>query len=188
MGLDITAYSKITPEPHELDGGSWCNYGEEGLEAPVEGRHLQPHVYTSHAESGRGLSLETEINLRGTQYLIGPCVRATGERVRFRAGSYTGYGDWRHALCLAALGCPPLAVWNDPERYRGEPFYELIHFADNEGCIGPLAARDLADDFAWGGEDVRRALELRSTYSGAIYDDFAKAFDLAADTGVVIFH
>lgn len=183
MGLDISAYSKITPDPHETPDG-WCDRYEED----DGGWHRQPFVYSAHVASGRGLSVDREVVVRGQRFLVGPCVRAGGDEIGFRAGSYTGYNNWRHELCMAALGKGPLVVWNHPEDYLDSPFYELIHFADNEGCIGPEAAADLSTDFQMYRHTVRPLLHAKFERYGQTYDDFAQAFELAAGTGVVIFH
>src|SRR6185503_149712 len=69
------------------------------------------------------------------------------EDFHFRAGSYSGYNHWRTKLCRFAFGLEPQDIWTNPERYAGKPFFELIHFSDAEGAIGPETAAKLARDF-----------------------------------------
>jgi len=83
----------------------------------------------------------------------------------------------------------PQAVWENPDRYVDAPFYELIHFADNEGTIGGEAAADLARDFIDLGEKVvPRLMVAGGDYWRGKYEAWAKAFKLAAGTGLVYFH
>lgn len=102
----------------------------------------------------------------------------------FRAGSYSGYGYWREWLSQTFLGVLPRSVWDDPEAFAGRPFFELIHFSDCEGIIGPNVAAKLAKDF----EDGRTQVVAAAESMVAVYNDFARAFKMAAQNGLVIFH
>jgi hypothetical protein len=166
MGLDIKAWEKATlTDPHERTDDCY----DEG--------HVRAFVYDGFERSLRGLE-------PNRCYLVG------GDHVAFQAGSYGGYGEFRRALCQAALhGVTPEQVWADPDSYAGRPFFELIQFADNEGTIGPEAAADLATDFA--NERVRVVPRLaRAGDAGwmvAKYGKWQKACELAAGTGLVEF-
>jgi hypothetical protein len=101
----------------------------------------------------------------------------------FCAGSYGGYNNWRNELAK-------LAGWNSAQHVWSQspdsgPFVELINFADNEGTIGPVVAAKLAKDFA-----DHQALADASTNSrfADVYNEFRKAFEMAADGGAVSFH
>jgi hypothetical protein len=109
----------------------------------------------------------------------------SGESFPFRAGTYTHHGEFRRALSLAALGVDTMEVGADPASFREAPFFELIYFADNEGCIGPLAATDLAADFAEGHDSGVRA-KLSDEHQ-ARYDKWSCAFTLASGNGLVHF-
>lgn len=109
------------------------------------------------------------------------------EQIDFNASSYGGYNRWREQLCEMALGVAPQAVWDDPERYRAQPFYDLIDFADNEGLIGPETARRLAHAFA-AHDDRARETWSGDEYSYRLYCNFWTAFELAAADGLVEFH
>ena len=80
----------------------------------------------------------------------------------------------------------PQAVWRAPDEYAERPFFELIHFADNEGTIGPEAAARLATDFADGSERWLSTAPVDHWTRGK-YEEWAVAFALAADTGLVMF-
>jgi len=110
----------------------------------------------------------------------------------FRAGSYSGYNEWREWLSVAMVGVLPRTIWEDRGRYAGRPFVELIDFADNEGFIGPNTSEKLARDFAEHHEQAKaRALQafgpVVAPHYVRLYEDFMKAFKLAAGTGAVKF-
>ncbi|MDG4791891.1 hypothetical protein O7626_39445 [Micromonospora sp. WMMD1102] len=165
MGLDITAYSHLNHLGKHTD--DWCESEE----------HIQAYAYDAFPESFRGIPiLGTRVS--GSTFFDGGCYERTEktEAHGFRAGSYSGYGRWRDGLREAFN---PAA---DPAR----PFFELIWFADNEGSIGPDAARDLLADFREYAD--RYAAEFDDDYDRQRYADWTRAFELAADGGLVYFH
>lgn len=111
------------------------------------------------------------------------------ERLSFRAGTYSGYNQWRDKLAQLAPVC------FSPNR----AFLELINFSDCEGTIGPKTSTKLLKDFQnheqkakmvgseapWdeieGYGDIQRWFLDR-------YGSWLKAFKLASDNGAVIFH
>ena len=115
------------------------------------------------------------------------------EYLHVRAGSYGGYSRWRFMLCNMALGVDPDVVWENPEKYKDAPFFELINFSDCEGCIGTIVSQKLYGDFL---EYKDRA----KTYADRLPDDFdghywhdkyvewTEAFQLASKDGCVDFH
>lgn len=183
MGLDITAYSHLKhigqhekdPALNEGEPGSlndWCYYEN----------HVEAFAYDCFPASYRGLPvLRTE-----REFVFGGCYETTEHTKihKFCAGSYGGYNAWRKALANQFNPQPEVPG----ESYGGEPdpekpFYELIWFADNEGTIGPDAAKDLLVDFR----------EHADTYAPFPrfhdpYQDWLRAFELAADGGLVRFH
>lgn len=187
MGLDITAYSNLhhvgqhdfDPDLNEGEPGPYCYYAG----------HVQAGAYASFPRSFRGIPvLETRDG-----FIWGGCYAETEktETYAFRAGSYSGYGAWRQDL--AAQFNPTTLSQDahgltmsepDPEL----PFYELIWFADNEGCIGPEAARDLLDDFRQHASKYRPRRDDPFHYFTEKYVDWTRAFELAADGGLVDFH
>jgi hypothetical protein len=109
---------------------------------------------------------------------------ASEERMQFRAGSYSGYNRWREWLSETMLGVPPETVWAAPAEWADKPFFELIYFADNEGVIGPKTSAALAADFR---EHADRALATDDDYFVELYGHWQKAFEMAADDGLVQF-
>lgn len=170
MGLDITAYRKLTPAPHAAI--------EDGYVVDWE-KYAQLHQSSIDF---------AEENWPGRTAGTAAGVYEPAERFRFRAGSYSGYGWWRRSLAQFAYGKGIDEVW---EKVTEGPFFELIHFADNEGVIGPQAAAKLAKDFA---EHHDRAVEFSKSIDAdgdwwlKQYGQWRRAFELAADGGAVDFH
>ena len=120
MGLDIVAVSKAVPI--ECKGGDACDetHFTVGYYAKRRDR-LKPGCYIK----GKG-----------------------GQEFWFRAGSCSGYSDWKIDLCLLALGVSPEEVWQNPRRFRRKPFVELIDFPDGVSpVIGPETSAKLHNDF-----------------------------------------
>lgn len=186
MGLDITAYSRLRHiGKHEIDPA--LNEGEPGPYCYYE-NHVNAFAYTAFPRSFRGIPvLSVEETSGGSKFFEGGCYAITDETQThgFRAGSYIGYGDWRSDLARQFNPAPitwsgrPSMAEPDPDK----PFYELIWFADNEGSIGPEAALDLLADF-----DLHVNLYQGDDYARRKYEDWRRAFELAADGGLVRFH
>lgn len=115
----------------------------------------------------------------------------TGDPVfEFRAGSYSGHGEFRTAVCEVILGVKPESVWTDRNNWRGKPFYEWINHSDCQGCIGPTTSAKLHHDFVkFRDKFVARDFgsDWLRDYSIQRYDDWTKAFELASNGGVVVF-
>lgn len=180
MGLDITAYSHLEhvgrhekdPARNEGEPGGindWCYYEN----------HVQAFAYNTFPQSFRGIPIVG----RDRDLIHGGCYAITdktGEH-RFRAGSYHGYGQWRADLHRQF----------NPETNPDLPFYELIWFADNEGSIGTEAAADLLADFREHADQYAPAPdsdERTQAWFRDKYADWTRAFELAADGGLVRFH
>jgi hypothetical protein len=170
MGLDVTSYSRLTPAPHaelESDG------------APVNWRifwRLRPEDIsnTEHLWPGR------------TEGIAPPGVYSANDRLTFRAGSYSGFNEWRDTLAKCAGYPSARAVWETPDQFSGQPFVELLNFSDCEGVIGPVVAAKLAADFA--AADARITLAMPGMWFLQLYAYWRLAFMLAADGGAVEFH
>lgn len=180
MGLDITAYSHLKhvgkhekgPTKNEGEPGGlddWCFYDD----------HVQAFAYDCFPASFRGIPVLGTKATGGSAFIEGGCYEITDqtERHGFRAGSYGGYNQWR----------ADLQQQFNPERDPEGPFYELIWFADNEGTIGPEAARDLLADFEQHAA-AYRSPESWGQYGHEKYADWTRAFRLAAADGLVAFH
>lgn len=161
MGLDITAYEKVERMPDIAEGQDpYPNFRLYQLEDFADRSDgLEDGVYAS-----KGITFG------------------------FRAGSYSGYNAWRADLCRLVLGEEPETVWANPDRYTGKPFVELIHFADNEGFIGPKTSAKLAADFDAFHLPEKANVESYEDWFRPKYADWSKAFHLAANTGVVKLH
>ena len=184
MGLDITAYSNLRAVGDHTDPGEWCE--DEG--------HIMAYAYACFPASFQGIPvLRHEAANSGSDLIIGGCYAVTPETEthKFRAGSYSGYGRWRSDLAeqfnpapITGEGLRRSMAEPNPEG----PFYALIWFADNEGCIGELAAAELLADFRahadrYSPEDPTPFDRYRE-----LYQDWTRAFELAADGGLVSFH
>lgn len=181
MGLDITAYSHLERIGlhHGLD--AWCTNED----------HLRAFAYDAFPASFRGIPVEGAQEFGGTTFLIGGCYVPTEktEIYRFRAGSYGGYNRWREDLATQFNPYGPSDSKDDCAHVPPDPdlpFYELIWFADNEGTIGPEAAADLLEDFREHGPAYAR--EHADEYDRQCYQDWMRAFRLAAHGGLVDFH
>jgi hypothetical protein len=155
MGLDIVAYSNLTPVGLHTD--EWCEDED----------HIAAYAYKEFPRSFRGIAILDE----DPPFVRGGCYAKTGktESMSFRAGSYGEYNRWRTELQNR------FNIGPDEDR----PFYELIWFVDNEGTIGPEAARDLLADFEAAGD--------QSDEFGPNWTDFREACRLAADNGLIEF-
>jgi hypothetical protein len=185
MGLDITAYSKLT----KLD----CVYDADGEPIdPATRKPLDWHDYTR-------VYINPDFPGRADEFEHKACY-AYDESHGFRAGSYGGYNDWRERLATLAEypaveyervpGYEPskqlrrdAAAWQG--LCEGMPFVELVNFSDCEGTIGTAVSKKLAQDFA---EWDERAKAIDDTRFYERYCEWRKAFELAADSGAVHFH
>jgi hypothetical protein len=172
MGLDITAYRHIRAAPRAA-------VDSEGY--PVKWEKYGRLFPNDAAFAGREAGLK----------LAPKAVFAWAEELRFRAGSYSGYGEWRDELARLA-GYEPVDGLTHPYA-RGAwdaangPFWELINFADCEGVIGPVVAAKLVDDFD---RYAERAAEHKEGWFRDLYKTWRDAFAMAADggDGCVVFH
>jgi hypothetical protein len=160
MGLDISAYSKIRRLPLPTDEDH-------------SGEHARIYPNPDFPEQAEG------IEDGYYEYEHG---------MDFRAGSYSGYNEWRNELARLA-GYAPVERDHSPYaagawQKKSGPFWELINFADNEGCIGPKTSAKLAKDFA----EFQHNADLHpDEWFRAKYAEWRKAFELAADAGAVDF-
>lgn len=163
MGLDISAYRRIEASSdyaRDEDGNfeDWDNF------LIVRGGHFPAHI----------AGLED-----GGVYTYG------SDSYNFRAGSYSGYNDFRNELAHlagfeAADGRYAETAWASTEG----PFWELINFSDCEGQIGPVVSAKLLKDFQAFDEKAKH----KDEHFYDLYKDFTRAFTLASDHGLVDFH
>jgi hypothetical protein len=76
------------------------------------------------------------------------CYISDGKSTGF-AVNYFGYTEWRYTLCWLMLGVDAETVWENPRRFAGQPFIELIDSSDaGNYSFGPVTSAKLAGDFA----------------------------------------
>ena len=133
MGLDITAISEIEPVEIPEDIELWSDeYYDWEEEQNFPGSVWNLYQSSNFPEQGEGLPNGSVVS--------------KGEEFGHRAGSYSGYNEWRRMLARAALGMSDEEVWNKIDSgvsYSEVPFGELINFSDADGVIGPIASQKL---------------------------------------------
>lgn len=185
MSLDVTAYSKVKHVEKLMDIDEFENKYRFDHDA---GRYkIGDEKFTFVYDSlinGDSFHPEHAVGMKGGAY-------SYEDEFGHRAGSYSGYNNWRQRLCLMALGVVPREVWNYPEAHKDEPFYLLIDFSDCEGYIGTESCKVLAADFAKWQPRADAILDLDEDWCGWFvqkYADWRKTFELAAQDGFVDFH
>jgi hypothetical protein len=168
MGLDVSWYREIKPAPDAaLDGDGYPDDWDfvrvdESVHFAERRTDLAPGIY-SFAKSGS-----------------------------FRAGSYSGYNQWRDTLA-EMVGYPALVEAPNASNSRHAaaawgghvgPFFELIHFSDCDGVIGTTISAKLAKEFA----EHQAKAEGIGGYFAEKYADWRNAFEQAAHGGFVAFH
>ena len=174
MGLDIAYYSKIQ------EVGKSKSRDDENI-----------HIYGSSFTYQLG-SLKENYSYSITE---------ESESGSFRAGSYSGYNEWRNNLSIMAGYSGASEVWKDfnPDmRYhkllklegknvRIKPFYELIFFSDCEGYIGPEISKKLYQDFLDFDDKAKKFVSTGISYFYRSYQNWTECFRVASDNGIVIF-
>lgn len=158
MGLDITAYKNLKEVMN-------CVLDEDGY--PVDEDTLwKPGPSMDWSESvwpGKGSPIKSN------------AIYEWDDTFDFRAGSYSGYGEWRDTLA----------------KFKGDvAFQELIDFADNEGVIGSKLAKKLYNDFCTYYEEAKATFNKTEDDKWFIakYEAWMEAFKYASENGAVDFH
>lgn len=162
MGLDISAYSKIERVEDEDEAIVFVKRG------------------TPQMDQAQDIEEGMFINSKSCESHF------------FRAGSYSGYNDFRNLLCEIMHGITAKELWTKPEVFEGKEFYNLINFSDCEGHFGPTVAKKLHEDFVKYRYKFINGLNEKGHYEGyhytRVYDDFMLGFEIASKGGVLIFH
>ena len=179
MGLDITAHGAI-----RLDTREYANEDAQldtlilQRQGVVIGQHLLDWVRKEFP--GRADDVKAGM------------YRTCGSRLDFRAGSYSGYGKWRDWLARVAGWESAEDCWDaakTDKHFLTRPFALLVNFADNEGIIGPAAAKTLADNFGRHRRDALATECIDRAWNMSRYDLWHAAFRIAADeAGIVELH
>jgi hypothetical protein len=179
MGLDIHAASHLRYVGTIPEGGDFDHLEKE---ANAHGKCLDEVYFLLFANEPAW-----EQHLAGTEPGLYEYTAATEHHV-FRAGAYSCYNTWGEHLCRFALGVELRTVWENPERFAGQPFVELINFTDSDGRIGVRLAGKLAADFrAYADKAEEFAATLHDENFIGNYRDFTKALALAAQEGALAF-
>lgn len=184
MGLDISAYSKL-----------------EEVEVPDFNTNSQESEWEDSMWDLGNIQIRSNYHFpEHTMGVDDGWYEPSGEYYSFRAGSYTGYNNWRDILTYGiGYGDKTDVVWEGD--LKG-PFTELLNFTDSDGIIGPTYSKKLYDDFVNYKSEIMDTLTKvvmgfstdikldvdHYDYFFRVYDDFTKAFKLASDNGVVVFH
>lgn len=179
MGVSITAMSnlRLLPE-HERMDDCWDN-------------HITAYTYSCFARSAEGLAdAEVKTKLGASEMVAQRCYEETEKTVTASVldMSYHGYNIWRDQLCKTVNGFDAKEAWCRPDAVI--PFGDIIHFADNEGCIGPVAAARLRDDFRNPAYRVVRDTfsdGMQRRYFVEAWDGWLNGCELAANGGLIRF-
>ena len=101
----------------------------------------------------------------------------------FRAGSYSGYNDFRKDLAVVG-GYTVKRLCYAPEAYRNHPFFDMVYFTDCDGVICSEICEKLYKEFV---EYHHKASGILSEWYMNIYNNFMEAFKIGADNGCVVF-
>lgn len=161
MGLDITSHGFLV----KVDEKETRERYKDGLpEYFIEIRHNIKEFAEQSADLIPGLYLGQS-------------------RLKFRAGSYSGFNSWRDNLARFMDHASARALWENPQP---GPFVELINFSDCEGLIGPKVAAKLMVDFLYHRE--RAQTWATDSYWLTKYDEWLAACLVAARAGCIEFH
>ena len=166
MGLDIHAYKNLL-----LMDKNDVAVDEDGY----------PEDYDNYMF----MYLNEHFPLQGEGLVNGGIYFINGDEFSFRAGSYSGYSEWRNELAKLAQYSSIQDVFDG----QTGPFSELINYSDCEGAIGPVASAKLLKDFQ-DFDERAQAVEEADIDKGwfyCVYSDFKTAFEMASHNGAVVF-
>jgi len=180
MSVTITAYERVEP----VDPALWPRTGAE-VDAAYEAGCVRVGADRVFAQSYRGLP----DLLGGADRIDGGWVKTEGLSLRVGDFSASGWTGFRRALGATEYGGEIDRLGDYLDAYRTRPFFELVYFSDQEGCIGREACTDLALDFATRRRAVQPLLRGDSPFDWheQTYGRLAAGFALAAGTGMVVF-
>ncbi len=163
MGVDVSAISNARRARKHDRSGDWC---------------FKHHTYVSNSALPSALDGRPEGCYCSKQGDLGYW--------GFRAGSYSGYNEFRDELSQLGIGIPVEELWRSPTQYDGEPFAELL-LIPSENAIGPVTSGKLYKDFNRYVTAARRRWRKKSdAWLLENYLNFRKAFRIAKDGGFVL--
>ena len=132
-----------------------------------------------------------EINSEFTWHdeIISGRYKSIQEPFHFYAGSYSGYNQFRLFLFLSVNKIENDDIYIHPEKYRELPFYQLVYAQDDLAVYGAKTSALLSKNFIKYQDVATRLLSRYNPIAVVMYNDFAKAFHVAASSpnGMVIF-
>jgi hypothetical protein len=172
MGLDIIYLGKVK-EPGELLG-----LGSELFEE---------YTFAVSEEFKERCHSFPLTNGMGKVYLTAESIHDS-----FRAGSYSGYNQFRDILCKAVHGISADDFWSSGRYWGSEAFGALIDFSDCEGTICYSVAAELYGDFKEYKNIFKKYVKANcgnedSVYYIDKYNEWMGALKIASDKGLVIF-
>lgn len=158
MGLDIRAYSNV----------NFVREFPEDDEDDCHGKEIRVSINQDFPERCK--------NLKGGIYSF-------EDSMGFRAGSYSGYNQWRNELAVFS------GYEDDKDAWKKEfgPFWELIYFSDCEGCIDFEISKKLYKDFCDFDDKAKIYDRNEDSYFYQKYNSWKDAFELASNNGCVSF-
>jgi len=165
VGLDITAY--------------------QGLKEDADKPMTDDYDYDTHVRFWSNSDFPKHIG----EKLKERTLYTFQHRLGFRAGSYSGYNQWREGLAKL-IGTTCGRLWDNPQP---GPFVELLNFSDCEGTIGPELCAKLYRDFV----DHKDKAEKHEPYGADTeanawwvenYNHWLHAFEMGMQDGAVDFH
>lgn len=159
MGLDVSAYSKVTLIA--ASGTPACDWDKLD-----NGNRADLYNNSDFTERAGGM-VEGIYDAEG-------CVRV------FSSG-YGHYNRFREQVA-ALVGKTCNEMWQVDTK---GPFWEFVNFSDCEGFIGTTVCAKLADDFERYHDIAKNRLD---TWELKQYESFMRAFRLASVAGVVWYH
>lgn len=178
MGLDIIAYEGLAKNRNlKFIDGDVYNQQQEIVDIPENALI----AFINPAFPDRARDIEDH------------CVYDAVDSFSFKAGSYSGYNQWREMLAKLA-GYPETRLEiNGTEQSQhafgawvatAGPFWELINFSDSEGVIGASVSKKLSADFATFDEAAGTVGDVEFY---ELFQEWRRAFDMAARDGAVSF-
>lgn len=169
MGLDIGVYKNVKQVTDE----SVLEKIQNGEESPHHMAYELGYVVPWFNEHFPG----REEGLKQVPYEV-------ADQWSFRAGSYSGYGDWRRELAMLVGIGDIESFWSRVVKLEKQgqepdvPFWQLLHFSDCEGAIGPVVCKKLAKDFAdWEERAKTYAKEMHEASRIAVDYPFEEAIE-----------
>ena len=140
MGLDITFYPAMKPiDPDDYTAAQFEDMFDDGDVIELFAYRQFPHALDGHNYR--------DMREYENAFITAGFVRPLGATTHASI-SYRGHCAFRDDLARRFLNTPSAEVIHDnPGRYKDKPFYDLINFAYNEGCLATAACARLAEAF-----------------------------------------